>query len=74
MTLPCRAAAIAVAIVATGTPASVQSPTATLAIVNGKVFTGVSTAPWAEAITIVGDRIAVVGTTASVRQLDQPER
>ena len=41
----------------------------TLAIVNGKVFTGVSTAPWGEALTIVGERIGVVGTTASVRQL-----
>jgi predicted amidohydrolase YtcJ len=33
------------------------------------VFTGVSAAPWAEALTVVGDRIGVVGTTASVRQL-----
>ena len=60
---------IAVAVIATGTPSFVQPPAPTLAIINGKVFTGVSAAPWAEALTIVGDRIGVVGTTASVRQL-----
>ena len=69
MTLPCRAAVVAIALVATCTPTFVQPPAPTLAIVNGKVFTGVSAAPWAEALTIVGDRIGVVGTTASVRQL-----
>ena len=46
-----------------------QPPRPTLAIINGKVFTGVSAAPWADALTIVGDRIGVVGTTAAVRQL-----
>ena len=69
MTLPWRTAIVAVAVIAAGTPTFVQPPAPTLAIVNGKVFTGVSTAPWAEALTIVGDRIGVVGTTASVRQL-----
>ena len=69
MTLPFRTAVVAVAVIATCTPTFVQPPLPTLAIINGKVFTGVSTAPWAEALTIVGDRIGVVGTTASVRQL-----
>lgn len=46
-----------------------QPPGPSLAIVNGKVFTGVAAAPWAEALTIVGDRIGAVGTTAAVRQL-----
>ena len=69
MTLPCRTAVVAVTVIATCTPAFVQPPRPTLAIINGKVFTGVSAAPWAEALTIVGDRIGVVGTTASVRQM-----
>ena len=69
MTLPFRTAVVAVAVIATCTPTFVQPPLPTLAIINGKVFTGVSAAPWAEALTIVGDRIGVVGTTASVRQL-----
>ena len=69
MTLPRRAALVAVAVVALCTPTFVQPPAPTLAIVNGKIFTGVSAAPWGEALTIVGDRIGVVGTTTSVRQL-----
>jgi predicted amidohydrolase YtcJ len=64
-----RAAAVTLAVVAGVTPASLQPAAPTLAIVNGKVFTGVAGAPWAEALTIVGDRVGVVGTTASVRSL-----
>ncbi|MEA3244847.1 MAG: amidohydrolase [Gemmatimonadota bacterium] len=39
----------------------------TLAIVNARVWTGDSAAPWAEAVAVAGDRIALVGTTAAVR-------
>ena len=67
--LPCRTAVVAVALVATSTPTFVQPPVPTLAIVNGKIFTGLPAAPWAEALTVVGNRIGVVGTTAAVRPL-----
>lgn len=38
-----------------------------LAIVNAKIFTVDRVHPWAEAVAICGERIAVVGTTAEVR-------
>ena len=41
----------------------------TLAIVNGRVWTGVAATPWAEAIAIAGDSIVAVGTTAEIRNL-----
>ena len=65
----CTAAVIAFALIAFPSLAVVQPLPPKLAIVNARVFTGVSAAPWAEALTVVGDRIGVVGTTASVRQL-----
>jgi predicted amidohydrolase YtcJ len=65
----CRAAVIAFALIAFPALALVQPPAPTLAIVNARVFTGLSAAPWAEALTVVGDRIGVVGTTAALRQL-----
>ena len=44
--LRCRSAVVAVALVATCTTAFAQPPAPTLAIINGKVFTGVAAAPW----------------------------
>ena len=64
-----RAAVPALAVLVFPSLALVQPPAPTLAIVNARVFTGVSAAPWAEALTVVGDRIGDVGTTASVRRL-----
>jgi predicted amidohydrolase YtcJ len=50
-----------------------QTPGApAIAIVNARIFTGVAASPWAEALTIVGQRIGVVGTTADVRRLAGP--
>jgi predicted amidohydrolase YtcJ len=59
------------AVVAIAFPALtlVQPPAPTLAIVNARIFTGIAAAPWAEALTVVGDRIGVVGTNAAVRTL-----
>jgi predicted amidohydrolase YtcJ len=65
----CRLAVIVLALMAFPSLAVVQPLAPTLVIVNARVFTGVSAAPWAEALSVVGDRIGVVGTTASVRQL-----
>ena len=49
-------------------PAPMSGPI-TLALVNGRVWTGDRTAPWAEALAVTGDRLIAVGTNADVRQL-----
>lgn len=67
MRLLSRAAIVVVGVLAAITPAFVQPASPTIAIVNAKVFTGVANAPWAEAVTIAGDRILAVGTTAAAR-------
>jgi predicted amidohydrolase YtcJ len=40
-----------------------------IVIFNARVFTGVGGQPWAEAIAIAGDRIAMVGSTDAVKKL-----
>ena len=47
-------------------------PTPTLAIVNARVWTGDSRRPWADAVLVTGDRIAVVGSSAEVRKAVRP--
>jgi predicted amidohydrolase YtcJ len=42
-------------------------PSADIAIVNARIFTGVPSTPWVEALHIQGDRISLVGTTADIR-------
>jgi predicted amidohydrolase YtcJ len=42
-------------------------PVITLALVNGRVWTGSPSQPSAEAVAIAGDRFAAVGTTADIR-------
>jgi hypothetical protein len=46
-------------------PPAVVSPV-TLAIVNGRVWTGDPQRPWADAVAIAGDRIAEVGSSAAI--------
>ena len=41
----------------------------TLAVVNARVWTGDSTRPWAEALAVRGERIAMVGSSAAVRKV-----
>jgi predicted amidohydrolase YtcJ len=41
----------------------------TLLIVNARVWTGDPRRPWADAVAVRGDRIAVVGSSAEVRKL-----
>jgi predicted amidohydrolase YtcJ len=43
-----------------------------LALVNGKVWTGVEARPWAEAVAVRGERIYAIGTTAEARRLAGP--
>jgi hypothetical protein len=38
-----------------------------LVLVNGRIFTGVTSQPWAEALAITGDRILAIGTSAEIR-------
>jgi predicted amidohydrolase YtcJ len=45
-------------------------PSASLAIVNAKVWTGDSTRPWAEAVAVNGDTIVAVGSSAEVRKMN----
>lgn len=50
-------------------PSSPQpgGPVITLALVNGRVWTGNVSQPEAEAVAIAGDRVVAVGTTADIR-------
>jgi predicted amidohydrolase YtcJ len=53
--------------------AAVQvAPPSTIAIVNARVFTGVTSQPWAEAIVIRGDRIVSVGASPAIREAAGP--
>ena len=45
---------------------SARTPALTLAIVDGVVWTGDTARPWAQAVGIRGDRIAIVGSTQEV--------
>jgi predicted amidohydrolase YtcJ len=66
----CRGVGVVLALALAFPSLALVQPTApSVAIVNARVFTGVPAAPWAEALTVVGDHVGVVGTTASVRQL-----
>jgi predicted amidohydrolase YtcJ len=38
-----------------------------IVLVNGRIYTGVQAEPWVEALAIEGDRIAAIGSTASIR-------
>ena len=40
-----------------------------LVLLSGRVFTGDTARPWAEAVAIEGDRISAVGTTAEIKAL-----
>src|SRR5687768_18481510 len=52
----------------TATPHTPDGPV-TLALINGRVWTGNPAQPEAEAIAINGDRIVAVGSTAEIRAL-----
>jgi len=64
------ALALAAACKGEAPPASnARSDAPTVAIVNARVWTGDSAAPWAEAVAMNEDRILAVGTTADIRAL-----
>jgi len=44
-----------------------QDPAITIAIVNGRAWTGEPGRPWVEAVALAADRIAAVGTESEVR-------
>lgn len=46
---------------------SAQAPAGDLLIVNARVFTGVASQPWADAVLTRGDRIAAVGASAELK-------
>lgn len=75
--MPLRPALLPAALLALTTVAPVsaqprrgESPGAvTLAVVNARVWTGDSRRPWADAVAVRGERIAVVGSSAEVKKL-----
>jgi predicted amidohydrolase YtcJ len=50
------------------TPSIRPAPMSALAIVNAKVWTGDRRRPWADAVLVRGDRIAIVGSSAEVKK------
>jgi predicted amidohydrolase YtcJ len=46
-----------------------SASTATLSVVNARVWTGDPTRPWAEAVAASGERILAVGSNAEIRAL-----
>jgi predicted amidohydrolase YtcJ len=50
----------------TTTTTTTVAPTTTLAIVNARVWTGDARRPWADAVAVTGERIALVGSSAEV--------
>ncbi|MFL5499448.1 MAG: amidohydrolase [Gemmatimonadaceae bacterium] len=57
-----------VLLVLASTPAMTQATSASsIAIINGRVWTGDPSRPWAEAVSIAGDRIVVVGSNSDIR-------
>lgn len=51
-------------------PAQTASPDTI--IVNARIFTGVPAQPWAEALSVKGERIAALGTSAGIRAQTAP--
>ncbi|MGQ0537770.1 MAG: amidohydrolase [Gemmatimonadaceae bacterium] len=41
----------------------------TLAVVNGRIWAGNAARPWADALAVAGERIALVGSSAEVRKI-----
>jgi predicted amidohydrolase YtcJ len=50
-------------------PAAAAPGPVTLAVVNARVWTGVVRRPWADAVVVRGDRLALVGGSAEARKL-----
>jgi hypothetical protein len=53
----------------TTTTAAVSAGPVTLAVVNARAWTGVARRPWADAVAVRGDRLALVGGSAEARKL-----
>ncbi len=47
-------------------PGSPVPANVTLAVINGRVWTGDPAQPWAEAVAVAGDRLVLVGTSAAI--------
>ncbi len=50
-------------------PAAPPAAPVTLAVVNARVWTGAPRRPWADAVVVRGDRLALVGGSAEARKL-----
>lgn len=58
----------AVALFVTALALQAQPATPDIVILNARVYTGVTAAPWAEAVSIRADRILEVGPSAAIRK------
>ena len=65
--LPLTSAISFFAVFLCATMTDAQQPV-TIAIVNGAVWTGDLTKPWAQAVALSGERIVVVGSTLEIRR------
>jgi predicted amidohydrolase YtcJ len=63
---------LALALSATA-PVGAQTAPADLILVGAKVYTADASRPWAEAVALVGERIAAVGSSAEIRKLAGPK-
>jgi hypothetical protein len=54
-------------------PASAQTTTADLALVNGRLWTGNEKSPWAEAVAIKGNKILRIGKAAAIQPFLSPQ-
>jgi len=61
-----RAVLVSLAVMLLATAAAAAP---SIVLLSGKVFTGDTTRPWAEAVAIEGNRISAVGTDAEIRAL-----
>src|SRR6185295_1494511 len=48
---------------------STTQPSADLALINGRIWTGNKSQPWAEAMASRGERVVAIGSTVEIRKL-----
>jgi predicted amidohydrolase YtcJ len=65
---PISARGVATVVMLAAAATATAQETAPLVITNARVWTGDSTAPWAEAVAIAGGRVLLVGTAEAVRE------
>ncbi len=73
MRFPISIGLLAAALLLVPACAPADQPTADLVITGGRVWTGNSAQPWAEAIAITGNRISAVGSRDEIERMAGPD-